>query len=129
MSNWLLGIGKEVADCLITGFGFPCSAVVVTQGAYDPTDGTQAADSTAETVVSCSPPYPFNIGQIDGTAIKKEDMKLMVSFDDLSAELKTNVDRIKFTQGELSGQEWTVIGIEPIYSGEDPAAWEFHLRP
>jgi hypothetical protein len=129
MSNLLQDVMQGVADTLITEFGFGCSAVIVTQGAYDPKTGTKAADSEAETAVSCSPPYPFNTDQIDGTAVKREDMKTLVPYTDLSTELKANVDRIKFTSGELSGREWTVVAIAPIYAGEEPAAWEFHLRP
>ena len=128
------------ANTLIQTYGKSSQYVDVTYSDYDPVAGTSSVESTTVYTVKVTPPYPFDKFLVDGTTIQASDKKCLIAAQNIQFTPKTG-DRLNFDVSvpdysqwpptSPTGPQWVVydiIGVWPIYSGEEPCAYELHLR-
>lgn len=125
---------------IVDTYGKISEYVDITYTDYDPVSGTSPVESTTTYTVKVTPPYPFDKMLVNGTTIQASDKKCLISAQNIQFTPKTG-DRINFDENvpDLSGLPDTsptapvltiydIIGVWPIYSGEEPCAYELHLR-
>lgn len=109
-----------LAEKLIDGtFGFDATHRRVTR-TYDPTTGKNT-ESNADTTIKITPPSPYEQRRIDGTVIQIGDQRVMIS--SASGIVPVTGDKMI-----IAGSTWQIVGISPIVSGEQTAAYELQLR-
>jgi len=117
-------VGPEVV-AVLEEFGADAVFTVETTAAeegYDPSSGNVTAPATTLVTVKISPPFPFAKDLIDGDLILATDLKTLIAGKDApfipkEAQLMTFKD-----------QQYTIISVDPIHSGELVAAFELQLR-
>lgn len=113
-----------VALELINKFGKDMTyTVVTTEGTYDPATRSKTGEvSTIYPGVKSAPPFDYETKDIDGTLIKRGDLKTIVAAKDAVFTPAQNM----FV--EFDGIKFAATTIKPYYSGDLIAAWEIRLR-
>ena len=70
-----------------------------------------------------SPPAPFNQNRINDTTIIQGDMSCLLAAKGFAITPTARTDKMLF-----DGTTWQIVAVNPIYSGEQVAAWELQLR-
>lgn len=91
-------------------------------GVYDPATGKNTETATDYAIVG-SPPSPVDLRRVDGEMIKQGDAETILAASDLTVAPDQTTDHIVF-----AGETWSVVAVEPIYSGEQVAAYQLRLR-
>lgn len=110
-----------VATTLINKFGR--DATFKTEDVtYNPQSGEGLRTEDASTVIKISPILGFDIDQIDGTVIRQGDARIFIA--------SAGVVRIPVVNESvvIGSDRWMIIGTKPLHSGEEVAAYEFHIR-
>lgn len=111
----------DLAEDLIDQFGGTATLQSVTININAPA-GTSTETIVAETV-KISPPQNVEIDAIDGTLVQAGDMQTVLARQGLSNVPVANKDRLVF-----AGETWKIVGVDPIYSGDQVAAYTLNLR-
>lgn len=109
-----------VAVNIIEKFGVAATLKIKGVQTYDPITGV-ASGSSADNIITSSPPISFDKDTIDGALVQANDFKVYVyrgTITDVNA-----VDEIS-----INGVDASVINVSPIYSGEEVAVWSLHCR-
>lgn len=89
---------------------------------YDPI--TRERDTIAHNhPAKSSPPYRYNIREIDGITILKDDVRFLVAAKGLKIEIDPDTDFLSFR-----GTEYRIVDCSPLSAGEQPAAYELQCR-
>lgn len=94
-------------------------------GTYNEATDTQIAGSTTSMPVTASPLLQYQIKEIDGTNIKKDDNFILVSAVEVTSAIVNNLTTYTMTEGS---QKFTVVNHKPIYSGNSIAEYKIQLR-
>jgi len=106
----------ELADEL----GKQITHVRITQS-YDPTTGQTTETETTESV-NAVPPQELDLSRVDGSLIQTGDTFVGLPAPSVSQVPSSN-DSIRF-----DGDTWSVVRVQPIYSGEKVALYRVQLR-
>ena len=90
---------------------------------YDPTTGVEPSTEDVEYSVKMTPPEPFSIKDVDGTLVKQEDLTTLLAAKGLAITPSKHTDKLTF-----NGTQYVIMGVDPIHSGQQVAAWQLHLR-
>ena len=112
---------RNLADSLITQFG-GTGILRDISTSFTPATGLVVETPTDQTV-SLSPPSPVELSAIDGTLVQEGDMTTLVAALGL-----TNVPVANETRLVFAGETWQVTIVDPIYSGDQVAAYQLGLR-
>jgi hypothetical protein len=94
--------------------------IIVENKVFDRAENRSYEQEPTTHIVKCSPPTPF-IQTLDGTRIVTEDLSVMVAAQGLAI---TPEVRHKF---RLAGKLYRVLGVDPVYGGDDPVAYALRL--
>lgn len=111
-----------LASDLLARYGAIGKLIYVNKGEIDPATGKRT-ESTRSKMVKLQPPYPFSRTAIDGSLVQEGDAMTMVAARDIGAAPVANQDRV-----EVSGRTWQIVGVNPLDSGDQTAAYELHIR-
>jgi len=89
---------------------------------YDRSTGVTTRSSPTNHTVKASPPEKFDDKYIDDDLVKESDCFVYVARQDLVPTL------IKGLEVTFDSVTWKIERIIPLYSGEDIAAYQLHLR-
>jgi hypothetical protein len=89
---------------------------------FDETTGESTTGSPSTQDVAATPPREYASDQIDGSLIRRGDLRLSVPAKGL-----TFVPAV-FDQVVLDGQTWGIQRVMPKYSGEQAAMYELQVR-
>lgn len=89
---------------------------------YDPETGHTTPDTPTLETVKAAPPELYSEDMIDGTAIMTGDVYTMIATQGLTF---TPIISMKL---DLLGSKWKIVEVEPLYTGEEIAAWVLQLR-
>lgn len=118
---------RAAAKKLIGLAGAPATIRVVTSS-YDPASLLENED-TATYSLRISPPEPYRAHRIDGTQVLAGDAACLVAARDLEAVgLLLPTGSLKNVYLTLGADEWQVVAVNHIRSGEQIAAVELQLR-
>jgi len=90
---------------------------------YDLRTGVESSAYEKEYEVKFSPPFPYALKEIDGTAIQQGDFKLIVAAADLTIEPDPKTDWVV-----RHGVTYRIVKSNPIVSGDQAAAFELQCR-
>ena len=89
---------------------------------YDPTIGENTLGDPTQYSKKVIPPYQINLKYVDGKLIKLGDLLTGIAAQDIEF---TPTLKMKIT---IDSNIWTIININPIYSGEQIALYLLQLR-
>lgn len=113
---------RPLAKRLHRDYGKESTLTVRTGGGYDASDGSYDAPSEANHTVFCTPPQPFHRSVIDGDRVRQDDFTTSVAAQGLSVVPDTSA---KLT---FDGAVYAIVGVTPVYSGAQIAAYLLHCR-
>ena len=116
LDSEILPLAKELAD----EFGKAVTLVSVSE-TFDPATGNTTTTETTH-LVNAVPPQAFNKSRIDGSLIQAGDTVIGLPAQPLS-DPPTTEDKLRF-----DGGTWTVVAVDPIYSGEQVALYNVQVR-
>ena len=90
---------------------------------YNFATGVETNKLNSKITVSCSPPSSYSSSEVQGTTIQQSDLKVIVSAQDLGAYKVAVGLGIK-----VSGLTMRVVGVTPMVSGDEVAAYEMQCR-
>ena len=108
--NLIAKVGKQVTFTL-----YPSAA-------YDPTDGETTKGSPTQYVKKVSPPSAYKEMYIDGEIIRKGDCRVILPAKDLEFTPEVGIEVT------IDTVVWKIVGLKPVYSGEQVAAYTLQLR-
>lgn len=108
---------------LIDENGKAVSFVHNASATYSPSTGKVTGGSPAPFNKKIVPPYPYEQKLVDGDVIRVDDMRTGVA----ASGLGFTPERMKTTV-TIDSRIWTVVNVQPIYSGEDVAMYLLQLR-
>jgi hypothetical protein len=108
-------IPDKVVAILAT-YGKDTTFYVDTDPVYSPATGSVTSSGTTAYVIKASPPYPYKRQYINEDTIQEGDVQVLIAPQ--TAWAPTNGQ--KFV---ISGQAFRAVSVEPIYSGDDVAAY------
>jgi len=111
-----------IASTLLNIFGGTGILSYSTGDTYTPTTGVTVAGTAVSDTVDVSPPDPYHRRDIDGTAVKQGDMKVIIPAAQCTARPPVNST---FT---YASEAWNVESVNPIISGTEVAAYALQLR-
>lgn len=111
----------RTAERLIERFGAPATLRRVTRS-YDPVTG-EAGEITEDHAVTVSPPETFREDLIDGTLVRRGDLKTHLAATTAPVVPEATGDRLI-----LSATTYEVLAVEPVMSGAVVAYYTLHLR-
>jgi len=120
MTGKLDSVMVPLAVNLIGDFGGTVTYTQVTE-AFNALTG-KTTSTEVESSVIITPPEPFKTGRIDGTVIQNGDMASNIAAAAISF-VPAIGDKVQY-----AGDEWQVVGINPLYSGALPAMYELQMR-
>jgi hypothetical protein len=116
--------GSEgVAKTLLNTFGG--SGVLTTPGeeTYNPITGEETAGASSSWDVDVSAPQNYSADEIDGSAIQRGDCHVQIPACDVSEEPVAGKSTLT-----IGSTVWTVVSVNPVYSGAEVAVYELQLR-
>lgn len=96
------------------------ATIVVTEEAFDRAAGRAYKTGESQYSVRVSPPEPF-VQTLAGDRHVTEDLYTLLAARNLTYVPK-HKDKIT-----IAGKKYTVVGVEPIYGGNDPVAYGLRL--
>ena len=112
---------RNLAVKLTNDFGGTATLETVTK-THIPATGLTSETVTTQSV-KISQPEPFEIGAIDGTLVQEGDMTTLLAAKGLTNVPVANESRLIFDT-----ETWQITGVDPIYSGDQVAAYQMRLR-
>lgn len=112
---------RDLAAELAEDLGKAVTYIRVTGEEFDPEAG-ETVKTTEEHDVSAVPPQSVSTRLIDGSNVKVGDMVVGVPATSLEFTPSTD-DRLR-----IDGDDWSIVRIEPIYSGEKVAVYNLQVR-
>lgn len=112
------GLATEAA-ALLAEFGAQATLTRATPGAYNPSTGTVATTSAAQTVTACVFPYADKF--VDGTNILSSDRQAFIAAPGVTAPRAGDV----LTWG---AETLTVVKVKGIAPGRTAVLYEAHVR-
>lgn len=114
---------RAVAVKLINKFGLDITWTSESY-VYDPLTQEGIRTPTAVTV-KASPPMKFSEKMVDGDVVQKDDFIIFLA--------ATTVEDLSFTPiigglVEFNSKKFEVLNVNPVWSGEQVAAYEVHCR-
>jgi len=116
LDSEMIPLAAELADDL----GKAVTLVRVSE-TFDPATGNTTQTETTH-LVNAVPPQAFSRTRIDGSLIQEGDTLVALPAQPLS-NAPTTEDKLRF-----GGETWTVIAVDPIYSGEKVALYNLQVR-
>lgn len=110
---------RLAAHRMLTRLGMDAT-ITVTEETFDRAAGRAYGTSESQYAVKVSPPEPY-IQTLAGERQVTEDLYTLVAALNL-AHVPTNRDRIT-----VAGKTYTIVGVEPIYGGNDAVAYGMRL--
>lgn len=109
---------RNVAQALIERLGAD-AVLVVPNVVKDKEEGRVYEQSSTEHAVRISPPEPYyEFGS--GQRVETRDLTCMLAAQgNIAPQLKQRV--------RVFGREFEIVGVEPVYAGNDPAAYTLRL--
>jgi len=89
---------------------------------YDPTTGATSESVTTNHTIKIVPPAPLNIQLVNGEVYKEGDM---VTYIAGSGAVVIPINGMEVT---FDSMKFQIVTANPLYSGDDIAAWELVLR-
>lgn len=111
---------RATAQRLVDKFGKPVT-LRRTTSTFDPDTGTTTEGTTDHSVNAVIEPYDQRL--IDGSIIQTGDMQASFPAKDLSVTPSTATDIII-----MDGDEWQIVNVGFIWSGEEVALFQAHVR-
>lgn len=112
---------RDLAKTLIADFG-TTATLRSTTATYSAATGKNS-ETTSDVSVEISPPAPVSANRINDTTVLVGDMECLVAAKGLTGVPTLNRDTLIF-----GGFTWDIVGVDPIYSGDDIAAYTLRLR-
>jgi hypothetical protein len=120
MTGKLDSIMVPLADSLITDFGKTATYKQVTS-TFSASTGKTTSTETPSTVI-VTPPAPYKQNRIDGTVVQTGDVTCNIAGQAISFTPQIG-DRIN-----LNSLDWQIVGVNPVFSGEQIALYKLQLR-
>lgn len=114
---------RPVAKRLLETYGKASTLTRVTGGTYDPVTGQTTDPTETDYTVYASPPKFFRRDAVDGEIIRETDFYVTIAAQGLAVTPDRETDTFTF-----DGADYTILRVEPQYSGELVAAYKLHLR-
>lgn len=111
-------MAKAVLD-ILDDLGVPATITTYTSGGFDVLDGSVSGSTVAHPIDKVSPPIMYEGIEVDGTTVLYDDFKVIVKYDP-SIDVKPADDI------SINGLTAEIKRVDPMYSGEDIAAWMIH---
>ncbi len=118
--------GEEIIDLFVEQQS-KLTRIVMT---YNPLTAVESATIAAEVLVKISPPYPYDMREIDGKSIMYTDTRSYVSakvISDLNFDI-TPASEVQIYCEFPDGRRFKVVNFSPIYSGDSAALYALQLR-
>ena len=90
---------------------------------YDPDTGQTTLGDAVDHTHKIIPPYAVDQRLIDGDTVKAGDMETGVAALGLQFTPSPSVTKVL-----VDGQAWTIIHVQPVYSGDEIALFSLRLR-
>lgn len=113
---------RATAERLITKFGKAAQYTQHSDGAYDPSTGAVSSAGPDSHNVTIAPPAGYDEHFVDGDSVQSSDLKTSLSASMISFEPAV---RDELT---VDGKRYTILHVNPLYSGEQVALYELQLR-
>lgn len=117
LDSLFFGLSKSLID----QFGGSASLQTISE-TFTPATGL-TSETVAAQAVKISPPDPVDLSAVDGSLVQAGDMTTLIAAKGLTSAPVANSSRLVF-----DGDTWQAVGVEPIYSGDDIAAYRIQLR-
>lgn len=104
---------------ILDDLGVPATITTTTTGGYDTATGLLSNTVVATPILKVSPPITYEGHEIDGTLVLADDFKVIVKYD-VAIDVKPADDIL------INGLSAEIKRVDPMYSGEDVAAWMLH---
>lgn len=112
---------RAIALELIADFGKAVTVRAKAGEAYDPTTRIAVATPT-DVSAQISPPEPFREALVDGDTVQLGDARCFLAASGLAYTPDTTM------VVTIDSDEWTIVAVKTLYSGELPAVYELHMR-
>ena len=89
---------------------------------YDPATG-KTGDATRDFTIKISPPEGFREGLIDGELVRAGDLRTS-----MAAQGAPLVPEPVTDTAIIDGESWTLLRVDPLFSGRKAALYTLHLR-
>lgn len=124
MATVLDPVFRDLARDLLVSYG--TSIVIKKPSATTASPSTQSWAQTFGTsqTVKCSPPSPYDVRLIDGTNVQRGDLQTLVAATDANLTFAPETGH----HAEIDSKTWRVVKANPIWSGDQVAAYDLQLR-
>ena len=110
------------ALALINKIGTNMVFEVPTSSYYDPLQQKQVTQTPSNVTRKASPPLAYSSRLTQGRTVRRDDAQIFLAQSGLTF---TPVEEMKVTHAGLT---WHIVQADPLYSGDDIAAWDIQLR-
>ena len=112
---------RATAERLIARFG---KAITLRRAArtYDPATG-KTTDTTQDFLVKISPPDRFRENLVDGELVRSGDLQAFMAAKGAPVVPEQTTDK-----AIIDGVPWTLVRVDPVFSGEQAAFYTLHMR-
>ena len=107
---------------LLTSLGKTVRFFVVESGEYSPESGSVGPGTTTAVDLKATPPEAMKVGLQDGDIVKVGDVRILIAAEGLAFTPEAT------QQVKIDSDRWRIVHTEPIYSGEEIAAYQIQLR-
>lgn len=118
---------RPTARRLIKKYGKDATLKRETLGTFDPAASEYSGGGTTSYAVKVSPPERFRQDMIDGQMVRRDDFEVLASDLALSITPTAGDESTKDTL-VLDSEEYQIIRVNPVYSGEQVAMFRLHCR-
>jgi hypothetical protein len=115
---------RDIASSLIGVFVSDLSTLTRTPApVYDPALGEDLAAAPTTYSIKVAPPENYKSHEIDGTAVRRTDLKTYVAAKDLAVVPDSQTDTLTF-----NSVVYKIVSVKGHQSGDQIALWELQLR-
>lgn len=108
---------------MLAEFGKQVTFRVYPEAVYDPETGKNTIGEPADYTVKAIPPYSYEAKYIDGDTVLAGDMQTGIAASGLEFTPKPSETKVV-----IDSVEWSIVSVQPQYSGEQIAVYLIQLR-
>jgi hypothetical protein len=112
---------------IVQGLRTTKATITRTVSIFNPLTGEEQAKQVHKYKTFVSPPANYRDTEIDGSAIKRGDQRVIIPAIDLAIEPDSETDVL--AMGAIPNEiTYQIVTVQPISPGDEIAAWKVQLR-